>query len=77
MSGSIVSPTAGDVLVLAAVCIVYCSLSFLFLTPSLEGSPGLSSQGFIQGRCPGYARDTLTRLELLDYWVFNEHNKTV
>jgi len=43
MSGFIVSPTAGDVVVLTTVCIVYSFLSFLFLTPALAGSPGLSN----------------------------------
>ena len=47
MSGSIVSLTAEDVVVLATVCIVYSLLSFLFLSPALVGSPGLSSQGFV------------------------------
>jgi len=41
MFGSIVSPTAGDVVGLATVCIV------LFLAPVLAGSPGLSSQGSV------------------------------
>ena len=47
MSRSIVSPTAGDVVVLSTTCIVYSSLSFLFLAPVLAGSPGLSNQGFV------------------------------
>jgi len=41
MSGSIVSPTAWDVVGLAAVCIV------LFLALVLASSPGLSSQGSV------------------------------
>jgi len=41
MSGSIVSPNAGDVVGLATACIV------LFLAPTLASSPGLRNQGFV------------------------------
>ena len=47
MSGSIVSPTAGDVVELATVCIV------LFLAPALAGSPGLTTRGLFKAVVPG------------------------
>ena len=53
MSGSIISPIVGDVVVLTTVCIVYSLLSFLFLAPALAGSPALSSQGLFKAVVPG------------------------
>jgi len=47
MSGSIISPTAEDIVVLATVC--YSSLSFLFSVPLLAEGPGLSMPGVFLG----------------------------
>ena len=47
MSRSIVSPTAGDVVGMATVCIV------LFLAPALAGSPGLAARGSFKAVVPG------------------------
>ena len=47
ISGSIVNPTAGDVVGLVTACIV------LFLAPALEGSPGLATRGSFKAVVPG------------------------
>jgi len=62
MSEFIVSPTVGDVVVLATVC--YSSLSFLFPVPLLVEGPGLSMPGVCLGSrswvCTGYTYPTRT-----------------
>jgi len=48
ISGSIVSPTAGDVVALSNIC--YSSLSFMFPIPLLAEGPGLSMPGVCLGQ---------------------------
>ena len=53
MSGFIINPTVGDVVVLATVCIICNSLSFLFLAHALGVALVSAARGLFKVVVPG------------------------